>query len=122
MNVYHRKLYAFLRAIEKIDWLKVDLNYIYNNLACLQPYLADLQKWWESQNGEQAVRISSSSDRVSLNYVLNQGNEEHIFICHTIRDFQRINYPKKLIFGQLLNNDYHYLGGRKRLPLSSPFV
>jgi CRISPR-associated protein Cmr2 len=84
MNVYHRKLYAFLRAIEKIDWLKVDLNYIYNNLACLQPYLADLQKCWESQNGEQAVRISSSSDRVSLNYVPNKGNEKHIFVCHAI--------------------------------------
>lgn len=84
MNVYHRKLYAFLRAIEKIGWLKVDLNYIYNNLACLQPYLADLQKWWESQNGEQAVRISSSSDRVSLNYVPKQGNEKDIFVCHAI--------------------------------------
>ncbi|QLE57410.1 type III-B CRISPR-associated protein Cas10/Cmr2 [Nostoc sp. TCL26-01] len=89
MNVYHRKIYAFLRAIEKIDWLRVDLNYIYDNLACLQPYLADLQKWWESQNAEQALRISSSSDRVSLNDVVIQSNENHITVCHSISGEQQ---------------------------------
>ncbi|MBI1240931.1 type III-B CRISPR-associated protein Cas10/Cmr2 [Umezakia ovalisporum] len=84
MNVYHRKIYAFLRAIEKINWLMVDFHYIYDNLACLQPYLPDLQKWWESENAEQAVHISISSDRVSLNDVGTERNEKHIIFCHSI--------------------------------------
>ena len=83
MNVYHRKLYAFLRSIESIAWLNTDISYIYDNLTCLQPHLPKLQDWWQN-NRDILTRISSSSDKINLNSTVTPGDKNNIKICHPI--------------------------------------
>jgi CRISPR-associated protein Cmr2 len=83
MNIYHCKLYAFLRSLEKIDWLGADVRYIYSSLVCLQPYLQQLDAWWLSLGGE-AVNISCSSDRVSLAPNTSKVDKSSIMVRHPI--------------------------------------
>jgi hypothetical protein len=43
MDVYYRKLYALLHHPERPEWRGA----ICQQLNCLQPYLEELQQWWE---------------------------------------------------------------------------
>lgn len=64
MNFYLRKIYALLQASSQIE----SANKIANELACIKEYIEELETWWHhSGDGNLASRISSSSDRVSLN-------------------------------------------------------
>lgn len=89
MNVYHRKLYAFLRSVECIDWLNVDLSYIYNELKCLQPHLQELGDWWENGGGKLVASIGSSSDRINLSSTAPLEQINDIAIRHPISGQQR---------------------------------
>jgi CRISPR-associated protein Cmr2 len=84
MNLYHRKLYVFLRSIESIDWLGADVSYIYEELACLQDYLLQLRNWWDKQGGNIAAKISSSSDRLNLNPTDTTRKKSDIEVRHPI--------------------------------------
>ncbi|NJS16127.1 MAG: hypothetical protein HC787_02275 [Nostocaceae cyanobacterium CSU_2_110] len=84
MNLYHRKLYAFLRSIESIDWLGANISYFYQELACLQPHLTELKDWWDNKGGNTTARISSSSDRINLNSTTTVGQKDNISVRHPI--------------------------------------
>jgi len=61
MDVYHRKLYAFLHNSHVPDCVDIA-----QQVQCLKEH-PQLQSWWQSELGQQSQAISSASDRVNLN-------------------------------------------------------
>lgn len=63
MNVYQRKLYAFLQHSQTLE--------VAQQLPYLQTHLSQLENWWQEGVGQYSQQISSASDRVNINTNLN---------------------------------------------------
>lgn len=64
MDVYQRKLYAWVQAGPWTDAEKRAI--ISESLTCLNSNLLALEDWWEKQGGRLCLEIAASSDRVNL--------------------------------------------------------
>lgn len=74
MNVYQRKLYAFLQHSQTVE--------IAQQLPYLQTHLSQLENWWNEGLGKYSQEISSASDRVNLNTNINVNN--YVKVSHPI--------------------------------------
>jgi len=91
MNFHQRKLYALLSTITENS---PNTEFICQHLEVFQADIDALSQWWETQ-GYIAAAISSSSDRVNLKAVENNGDT--IELRHPLSgQKQIIDYPQNL--------------------------
>lgn len=91
MNFHQRKLYALLSTITENS---PNTEFMCQHLEVFQADIDALSQWWETQ-GHIAAAISSSSDRVNLKTVENNGDT--IELRHPLSGQEQIiNYPQNL--------------------------